>query len=568
MESAGADTPVVGVEERVQQHAAMLQHLGTAMDRVLQNLDHWERGVPPAPRPAQPRSPLLTSPSSGSSGIRLALPREYDGTAAGCQGFILQLELYLATVHPAPSGRERVSALVSCLSGKALEWANAVGRRRSVLDHFKEFTRRFRAVFNHPPESRAAGERLVHLRQGTRSAQEFALDFWTLAAGAGWNDRALIDHYRCSLREDVRRELACRDTTLTFDQLVDLSIWLDNLLATRGRPDRGLSVPSPSTTAPTPMELGGAALRETGGGAVPCTICGHRGHTAGRCWGGSSGSRGSRQGTLASPQVSRHHAHPEPSVAHMFLYIHFPEFSPHSQHKALVDSGAAGNFIDRSFAHSSGIPIVPVDMPFPVHALDSRPLGSGLIREATAPLGMVTQEGHKERIRLFLIDSPAFPVVLGLPWLACHDPTISWQQRALTGWSQKCSGRCLGVSVGATTVESPDQVSTVRIPSEYADLALAFCKKRATQLPPHRRGDHAINLLVDAALPRSHVYPLSQEETAAMETYVSESLGQGYIRPSTRVCQLLPEVYLGFWSGSGSHYLTAEGGTGAFAVVG
>ena len=29
------------------------------------------------------------------------------------------------------------------------------------------------------------------------------------------------------------------------------------------------------------------------------------------------------------------------------------------------------------------------------------------------------------------------------------------------------------------------------------------------------------------------MYPLSQEETAAMETYVSESLGQGYIRPST-----------------------------------
>ena len=29
------------------------------------------------------------------------------------------------------------------------------------------------------------------------------------------------------------------------------------------------------------------------------------------------------------------------------------------------------------------------------------------------------------------------------------------------------------------------------------------------------------------------MYPLSQEETVAMETYVCESLGQGYIRPST-----------------------------------
>uniref|UniRef100_A0A8C7T4D4 ribonuclease H n=1 Tax=Oncorhynchus mykiss TaxID=8022 RepID=A0A8C7T4D4_ONCMY len=282
-----------------------------------------------------------------------------------------------------------------------------------------------------------------------------------------------------------------------------------------------------------PMELGGAVRRVTGGGSVSCTICGRRGHTAGRCRVGSSGDRGSRQGTLVSPQVSRHHSHPEPSITHMFLFVTFPEFSPHSQHKVLVDSGAAGNFIDRSFTHSLGILIVPVAVPFPVNTLDSRPLGSGLIREATAPLGMVMQGGHKERISLFLIDSPALPVVLGLPWLACHDPTVSWQRRALTGWSRKCSGRCLGVFIGATTVESPDQVSTVRIPPEYADLALAFSKKKATQLPPHRRGYCAINILVDAALPRSHVYPLSQAETVAMETYVSDSLREGYIRSFT-----------------------------------
>lgn len=252
------------------------------------------------------------------------------------------------------------------------------GKHLSGPTPYEDFTRRFRAVFDHPPEGRAAGERLFHLRQGMRRAQDFALDFRTLAASAGWNERALIDHYRFSLREVVRRELACRDTTLTLDQLVDLSIRLDNLLATRGRPDRGPSIPSPSTSDPTPMELGGAALRVTGGGAVSCTTCGRRGHTAGRCWGGSPGSRGSRQGTGGSSQVSRHPTHLELPVAYMCVCIEFPEFSPHSQHKALVDSGAAGDFIDRSFALRLGIPIVPVDVPFLVHALDSRPLGSGL----------------------------------------------------------------------------------------------------------------------------------------------------------------------------------------------
>ena len=153
----------------------------------------------------------------------------------------------------------------------------------------------------------------------------------------------------------------------------------------------GSSIPSPSTSDPTPMEIGGAALRATGGGAVSCTTCGRRGHTAGRCWRGSPGSRGSRQGTRGSSQVSRHPTHPELPVAHMCISIEFPEIS---QHKALVDSGAAGNFIDRSFALRLGIPIVPVDMPFTVHSLDSCPLGSGLIREVTAPLCMIMLEGH------------------------------------------------------------------------------------------------------------------------------------------------------------------------------
>ncbi|XP_038835373.1 calcium/calmodulin-dependent 3',5'-cyclic nucleotide phosphodiesterase 1A-like [Salvelinus namaycush] len=42
--------------------------------------------------------------TGSEEGIRLALPGEYDGTAARCQGFLLQLDLYLATVYPAPSG--------------------------------------------------------------------------------------------------------------------------------------------------------------------------------------------------------------------------------------------------------------------------------------------------------------------------------------------------------------------------------------------------------------------------------------------------------------------------------
>jgi hypothetical protein len=131
--------------------------------------------------------------------------------------------LYLATVRLTPSGEESVSVLVSCLTGQALEWATAVWNGpNSERDDYPEFTHHFRAVFDHPPEGRATAERLFHLRQETRSVRDFALEIQTLAAGAGWNDRALMDHYRCSLREDVHRELACRDATLSLNELIDM----------------------------------------------------------------------------------------------------------------------------------------------------------------------------------------------------------------------------------------------------------------------------------------------------------------------------------------------------------
>ena len=83
-----------------------------------------------------------------------------------------------------------------------------------------------------------------------------------------------------------------------------------------------------------------------------------------------------------------------------------PTRTPSLQQKVLVDSDTAGNFMDRGLALRLGIPLVSLDLPFPVHSLDSQPLGSGVVREATVPLDMVTQGGRKERISLFLIDSP------------------------------------------------------------------------------------------------------------------------------------------------------------------
>ena len=146
-----------------------------------------------------------------------------------------------------------------------------------------------------------------------------------------------------------------------------MSIRLDNLLAAGGRPERALLNPPPGPPAPIPMDLGG-----TESGSSSCTRCGRRGHTAERCWRSSSGSWEGRQSTPLSPHVSQHQTHPEFSVGHMFLLISFSVVSHSLPLKALVDSGAAGNFMDCGLALRLGIPLVLLDQPFPVQSLDSR----------------------------------------------------------------------------------------------------------------------------------------------------------------------------------------------------
>ncbi len=62
---------------------------------------------------------------------------------------------------------------------------------------------------------------------------------------------------------------------------------------------------------------------------------------------------------------------------------------------------------------------------------------------------------------------------------------------------------------------------------------VAFSKEKASQLPPHRSSDCAIDLLPGTIPPRGRIFPLSQPESEAMKHYIQEELAKGFIRPST-----------------------------------
>ena len=216
--------------------------------------------------------------------------------------------------------------------------------------------------------------------------------------------------------------------------------------------------------------------------------------------------------------------------------------------RALVDSGAAGNLMDEGLAQGWGVPLMDLNEPVPVRALDGRPLGSGTITQRTEPVRLQVAGGSWEKIQFFITTSPDTPIVLGHPWLVSLNPRIDWAAGQLSleagsvmvhrnspSPSQSLSPPAssfppLSSSSTPTPFPSPDLTG---VPRMYWDLGEVFSKSRAKDLPPHRPYDCAIDLLPGTMPPRGRLFSLSRPETVSMDEYIKEALAAGHIRPST-----------------------------------
>jgi hypothetical protein len=96
---------------------------------------------------------------------------------------------------------------------------------------------------------------------------------------------------------------------------------------------------------------------------------------------------------------------------------------------ALLDSGATSCFIDREFVDRHKMPCVPKKSCEFVNVADGRSVESGVITHETEPIS-VQMNGHCSTV-VFNIIQVAYPVILGLSWLAKHNPHVDWKTRQL-----------------------------------------------------------------------------------------------------------------------------------------
>src|SRR5258706_7483842 len=116
------------------------------------------------------------------------------------------------------------------------------------------------------------------------------------------------------------------------------------------------------------------------------------------------------------------------------IYINKSEDS----HLALVDSGAMANFIHESLVTELNLTRTP-RRPLPLMDVKGLQIGSLEFQvKLTMRIG-----SHEEHLVLDVAPIGSHRLILGLPWLEAHDPTIQWSTGHFQFNSPHCNLHCL-----------------------------------------------------------------------------------------------------------------------------
>ena len=185
-------------------------------------------------------------------------------------------------------------------------------------------------------------------------------------------------------------------------------------------------------------------------------------------------------------------------------------------------------------------------------------------------------------------------VILGMLWLACHNPEIDWRTgevkmmrcpeecgkqwrpvQGKSGWEKQKEeeakeeaerkreekdkrkkqkkGKTMEVKRVAEEWEiweeeeeaAKSEVEAKKlVPEKFHEWIKVFGKKQSKRMPMWKVWDHAIDVKEGFIPRKGKVYPLSRNEREEVREFVKEQLRKGYIRPS-KSPQLAPVFFVG-----------------------
>ena len=95
--------------------------------------------------------------------------------------------------------------------------------------------------------------------------------------------------------------------------------------------------------------------------------------------------------------------------------------------RALLDSRATGLFMDTTFAKEKGFKMERMRKPLIVKNMDGTiNVGGAITHQVECNMFF---KGHVERVRMDICNLGKMEVILGMPWLAAHNPEIDWEKK-------------------------------------------------------------------------------------------------------------------------------------------
>jgi len=157
-------------------------------------------------------------------------------------------------------------------------------------------------------------------------------------------------------------------------------------------------------------------------------------------------------------------------------------------------------------------------------------------------------KGHIERARMDVCNLEKTKLILGMPWLAAHNPEIDWEKEEvkMTHCPPICGRRKQEVKkkkVRKTEKDEDKEVLKKLVPRRFWKWKKVFGKKESERMPVQKIWDHAIELKKGFTPRKGKVYSLLREEREEVQTFVEDQLRKGYIRPS-KSPQILPVHFM------------------------
>jgi len=262
--------------------------------------------------------------------------------------------------------------------------------------------------------------------------------------------------------------------------------------------------------------------------------------------------------------------------------------------EALLDSGATGLVMSSEFAKKQGFKLKKLERPIQVRNVDRSYNREGPI-ENTVEVN-IYYKGHTERTEIDVIGGQKWSVILGMLWLARHNPEIDWKMgevkmtrcpeecgkqwrpvQGKSGWEKQKEeeakeeagkkreerekekkkkqkkGKTVEVrkvaeewEIWAREEEAAKSEAEAKklVPEKYHQWIKVFGKKQSERMPTRKVWDHVIDVKEGFVPRKGKVYPLLREEREEVREFIKEQLRKGYIWPS-KSPQTVPVFFVG-----------------------